>query len=62
MYAEIGARPNEAYTRLRAAAQLVEAGRRPEADGHLHQVLAFWQSAGATRHIREGKSLLGATV
>ncbi|MDX6436288.1 MAG: hypothetical protein QOK34_1122, partial [Gaiellaceae bacterium] len=62
MYAEIGARPNEAYTRLRAAAQLVEAGRRPEADGHLHQALAFWQSAGATRHIREGKSLLGATV
>jgi class 3 adenylate cyclase/tetratricopeptide (TPR) repeat protein len=58
MYAEIGARPNEAYTRLRAAAQFVEAGRRQEAGGHLHQALAFWRSVGATRHIREAESLL----
>jgi tetratricopeptide (TPR) repeat protein len=61
MYAEIGARPNEAYTRLRAAAQLVEIGRRQEADGHLHKALAFWRSVDATRHIREGESLLDAT-
>ena len=57
-YAEIGARPNEAYTRLRAVAQLVESGRRAQADEQLQKALAFWRSVGATRYIREGKTLL----
>ena len=56
--AEIGARPNEAYARLRAAAQLVESGRRAQADEQLQKALAFWRSVGATRYIREGKTLL----
>jgi tetratricopeptide (TPR) repeat protein len=63
MYAEIGARPNEAYTRLRAAGQLVGGGRRKEADdAQLQSALAFWRSVGATRYIREGEALLAATA
>jgi thioredoxin-like negative regulator of GroEL len=62
MYAEIGARPNEAYTRLRAAAQLVESGRRAEADEQLQKALGFWRSVGAKRYVREGQALLAATA
>jgi tetratricopeptide (TPR) repeat protein len=62
MYAEIGARPNEAYARLRAAGQLVDAGRRTEADAQLQSALAFWRSVGATRYIREGEALMAASA
>jgi class 3 adenylate cyclase/tetratricopeptide (TPR) repeat protein len=63
LYAEIGARPNEAYTRLRAAGQLVGGGRRKEADdAQLQSALAFWRSVGATRYVREGEALLAATA
>jgi hypothetical protein len=48
--------------RLRAAAQLVETGRRSEADEQLQRALAFWRSVGATRYVREGESLLAATA
>jgi tetratricopeptide (TPR) repeat protein len=62
LYAEIGALPNEAYTRLRAAAQLLDGGRRGQADEQLHRALAFWRSVGATRYVREGESLLAASA
>jgi tetratricopeptide (TPR) repeat protein len=62
MYAEMGARPNEAHTRLRAAAQLVEAGRRAEADDQLQKALGFWRSVGAKRYVREGEALLASTA
>jgi predicted ATPase/class 3 adenylate cyclase len=62
IYARAGGRPIEAYTRLRAAADLVEAGRRAEANAQLHRALAFWRSVGATRYIREGEVLLAATA
>jgi tetratricopeptide (TPR) repeat protein len=59
---EIGARSQEAFLRLRAAEQLVEAGRRVEADEQLNRALAFYRSVGATRHVREGEALLAASA
>jgi len=59
---EIGDRPDEAEVRLRAAAALVAAGRRAEADAQLAKALAFYRSVGATRFIREGEALLAATA
>jgi class 3 adenylate cyclase/tetratricopeptide (TPR) repeat protein len=61
IYARTGARPLEAYTRLRAAAELVDAARRTEADAQLHRALAFWRSVDATRYLRDGEALLAAT-
>jgi tetratricopeptide (TPR) repeat protein len=60
--AEIGYRPGEAYARLRLARQLVEEGRRPEADVELHRSLAFWREVGATRYVREGEALLAVSA
>jgi class 3 adenylate cyclase/tetratricopeptide (TPR) repeat protein len=58
----IGFRPGEAYARLRAARQLVKAGRRAEADAELERALAFWREVGATRYVREGEELLVASA
>ena len=59
---DIGDRPGEAEVRLRAAAALVAAGRRAEADVQLAKALGFYRSVGATRYIREGEALLAATA
>jgi tetratricopeptide (TPR) repeat protein len=59
---EIGYRPGEAYARLRLARELVEAGRRGEADVQLQRSLAFWREVGATRYVREGEALLAASA
>jgi class 3 adenylate cyclase/tetratricopeptide (TPR) repeat protein len=59
---EIGALSQEAFLRLRAAEQLVHAGRRVEADEQLNRALAFYRSVGATRHVREGEALLAASA
>ena len=61
-YSEIGDLPSEAMMRLRAAGQLVEQGRRAEADAELRQALPFWRAAGATRYVLEGESLLAASA
>jgi tetratricopeptide (TPR) repeat protein len=60
--AEMGYRPGEAYARLRAARQLVDDGRRSEADVELQRSLAFWREVGATRYVREGEALLAASA
>jgi hypothetical protein len=62
MYEEIGTRPLEAFTRLRAAAQLVVAGRRAEANEQLAKGLAFYRTVGATRYLREGEILLAKSA
>ena len=62
MYATLGAKPTEAYVRLRAAGAFVRAGRRQEADAELQRALAFWRSAGATAYVREGEALLAASA
>jgi tetratricopeptide (TPR) repeat protein len=58
----IGLRPDEAYARLRAARELVAAGRRAEADEQLRRALAFYRMVGATRYVREGEVLLAASA
>jgi class 3 adenylate cyclase/tetratricopeptide (TPR) repeat protein len=55
---EIGSVPDEAFARLRAAEQLAQVGRRPEADAQLARALAFWRSVGAFRYVGEGEALL----
>jgi hypothetical protein len=59
---EIGYRPGAAYARLRYAKQLVDEGRRAEADAELERSLAFWREVGATRYVREGEALLAASA
>jgi class 3 adenylate cyclase/tetratricopeptide (TPR) repeat protein len=55
-------RPGEAQARLRLARELVEQGRRAEADVELQRALAFWREVGATRYVREGEALLAASA
>jgi tetratricopeptide (TPR) repeat protein len=62
VYEKIGALPDEAYSRLRAARALVEQGRRAEADLQLERSLAFFRRAGATAYVREGEALLAASA
>jgi tetratricopeptide (TPR) repeat protein len=59
---DIRSLPDEALARLRAADQLVAAGRRAEADEQLGRALAFFRSVGASRYIREGEALLAASA
>ena len=56
-----GSRPAEAEVRLRAAKQIVAAGRSAEADEQLQQALAFYRSVNATRFVRECEALLTAS-
>jgi class 3 adenylate cyclase/tetratricopeptide (TPR) repeat protein len=62
VYERIGALPDEASSRLRAARALVEDGQRAEADLQLERSLAFFRSAGATAYVREGEALLAASA
>jgi hypothetical protein len=62
VYGRIGALPDEAYSRLRAARALVEQGRRGEADLQLERSLGFFRKAGATAYVREGEALLAASA
>ena len=59
---EIGFPTGEAYARLRAAKQLVEEGRRAEADMELNRALAFYREVGATAYVREGEALLAESA
>jgi hypothetical protein len=61
-YAEIGALPQQAYARLRAAERLVREGQRAEADARLEPSLAFWRSVDAKAYVREGEALLAASA
>jgi tetratricopeptide (TPR) repeat protein len=58
IYRKMGAGPEEARARLRAAEQLVREGRRAEADAELELALGFWRSVGAAAYVREGEALL----
>jgi len=57
LLAEINFRPGEAYTRLRAAQELADAGRTTEVEAQLELALAFYREVGATHFIREGEAL-----
>ncbi|MDX6509924.1 MAG: hypothetical protein QOG81_1676, partial [Gaiellaceae bacterium] len=60
--ATIGALPIEAYTRLRAAEQLVAQGRGAEANDQVRRALAFYRSVGATAFVRRAETLLPASA
>jgi class 3 adenylate cyclase/tetratricopeptide (TPR) repeat protein len=62
IYVGMGSLPSEAYARLRATAQLIDAGQRQRADQQLQSTLAFWRSVNATRYVREAEALLPATA
>jgi class 3 adenylate cyclase/tetratricopeptide (TPR) repeat protein len=61
-YSAIGALPEEANARLRAAEVLVREGRRAEAEAELKRSLAFWRSVGAKAYVREGEALMAASA
>ena len=62
IYAEMGARYDEAVARLRAAGRLVSEERRGEAERELQKALAFFRKAKATAYIGEAEVLLAETA
>jgi tetratricopeptide (TPR) repeat protein len=61
-YAEIGSLPDEAYSRLKAAEDLLAAGNRPEADRQLRLALLVFARLGATAWAAEGRALLATSA
>jgi tetratricopeptide (TPR) repeat protein len=62
LYERIGTDEEAAVTRLLAAEQLLQQGRRAEADVQLHSALAFYRGAGATRIVRDAERLLAEAI
>jgi DNA-binding SARP family transcriptional activator len=60
IYAEIGARPDEAHARLAAARRLLGDGRVAEGRTELDRALVFYREVGATAHLAEARELLFA--
>jgi len=60
VYAAIGALPDEAQVRLRAAAVLVEDGRRAAADAELERALRFYREVGASTALAAAERLRNA--
>jgi class 3 adenylate cyclase/tetratricopeptide (TPR) repeat protein len=61
-YAEIGSLPDEAFARLRAAEQLLGAGRQVEGTAQLQRALAFYRQVGAAGYLREAHALVAASA
>ena len=61
-YAEMGSRPDEAYARLRAAEQLLDAGRRADGNVQLQQALDFYRQVRATAYLRQAEALVAASA
>jgi hypothetical protein len=59
-YAAIGARPEEARTRLRAAVALAAEGRRQDADAELERARAFYEEVGAGEYVDAAEARLAA--
>ncbi|MBA3332983.1 MAG: hypothetical protein H0U30_03240, partial [Actinobacteria bacterium] len=62
LYAEAGILLFEAEARLRAAEQLLSAGRAAEGEVQLEKALAFYRSVGATLFVERGEALLAHTA
>jgi tetratricopeptide (TPR) repeat protein len=60
MYVEIGVPTAEADVHMWAADRLARQGRTAEADAEARRALAFWQSVGASAHVRRTEALLAA--
>ena len=61
-YAEIGSLPDEAYARLRAAEQLLNAGQRADGHAQLQQAVGFYRQVRATGYLREADALVAASA
>ena len=61
-YVQIGSLPDEAFARLRAAEQLLSAGRRADAKVQLQRALAFYRQVGAVGYLREVDALFAASA
>jgi len=59
-FATIGALPDEAYARLRAAEALAADGRQDEARVELEPAMTFYGTVGAAAYMRRGEALLTA--
>jgi tetratricopeptide (TPR) repeat protein len=62
MWADAGSPTFEARSRLRAAEELIETGRRAEGGAELQKALAFYRSVGATFFIQRGEALLAKSA
>jgi tetratricopeptide (TPR) repeat protein len=62
LYAEIGSLPDQAFARLRAAEQLLAAGRQGEGNAQLQQALGFYRQVRASAYEREAEALLAASA
>jgi class 3 adenylate cyclase/tetratricopeptide (TPR) repeat protein len=62
MWSEGGSPTFEARLRLRAAEELIEAGRRTEGAEQLEKALDFYRSVGATFYINRAEQLLAKTA
>jgi class 3 adenylate cyclase len=60
--AEIGAAPEEADARLRAAEALLASGDRRDGEHELARALAFYRSVGASAYVRTGEGLPAASA
>jgi class 3 adenylate cyclase/predicted transcriptional regulator len=58
LFAQIGARPEEAMAREHAAEDLARGARRAEAEEELARALEFYRDAGAQAYVRRAESLL----
>jgi tetratricopeptide (TPR) repeat protein len=62
IFAELGFASAEADARLRAAQNLIDAGRRAEGEVELKKALAFYRSVGATFFIQRAEQLLAGAA
>jgi hypothetical protein len=62
LYAAIGSRPDEAYTRLEAARQHIATNRAVEANTELAVAFTFYREVGANAHLTEAKQLLATML
>jgi class 3 adenylate cyclase/tetratricopeptide (TPR) repeat protein len=56
LYAQIGARPEEAFARIRAAANALEAGRTEDGSAQMARGLAFYREVQASAFISEAEA------
>jgi class 3 adenylate cyclase/tetratricopeptide (TPR) repeat protein len=62
IYAEMGARADEARVRLAAAEAAAAEGRRGDAERHVALALEFYRSVGAVAYARRAESLLASSA
>jgi hypothetical protein len=62
LYAAIGSRPDEAYTRLEAARQHIATNRAVEANTELAVAIAFYREVRADAYLAEAKQLVSTML